>query len=53
VDNDSRSWGQRHPRRKSGLAFIAGSALGAGIVAKKMRNDNKYNLQKILRRLGM
>jgi hypothetical protein len=53
VDNDDRSWGQRHPRRKSGLAFIAGSAIGAGFMAKKMRRDNKTNIQKMLRRLGM
>lgn len=48
MDNNKRSWGQRHPRRKTGLAFIAGSAIGAGIVAKKMRRENKYSLKRIL-----
>jgi hypothetical protein len=53
MDSDEKSWGARHPRKKAGLAFIAGSALGAGFMAKKMRRDNKINIQKMLRRIGM
>jgi hypothetical protein len=32
---------------------MVGTALGAGYMAKKMRRENKINIQKMLRRIGM
>ena len=41
----------RHPRRTAGTAFLIG--VGAGLMAAKMRKQNKSSLQKWMDQFGM
>jgi arginine exporter protein ArgO len=40
-----------HPVRTAGAAFLIG--LGAGMMATKMRSENKSSIQQIMDRLGI